>query len=163
MTTIAIPTYSFARGLSGSLVRHHFYGDGTEFSGPTPFEIPERVMLTVEDREHMTFEFEYSDREQPEDSWRRALADGTASALLAQTSKKILRLRFTGWIGRHLEAHFGFDQQAIISSGERFPRRSQMSLERNASVVKRILASTPDEVLEQLRSLAGAPASSVPQ
>lgn len=158
MTTIAIPTYSFARGLSGSLVRHHFYGDGTEFSGPTPFEIPERVTLTVEDREHMTFEFEYSDREQPEDSYRRALTDGTISALLAQTSKKILRLKFTGWIGRHLESRFAFDQQAIISSGEPLPRRSQVSLERNAAVVQRILASTSDEVLAQLRELA-TPAS----
>jgi len=156
MTTIAIPTYSFARGLRGSLVPHQYFGDGTEFSGPTPFEIPESVTLTVEDREHMTFEFVYSDREQPEDSYRRALADGTASALLAETSKKILRLKFTGWIGRHLEAHFAFDEQAIITSGDRLPRRSQMGLERNAAVVRRILAATPDDVLGQLHALAEA-------
>lgn len=157
MTTISIPTYSFARGLSGSLVRrHHFYGDGTEFSGPTPFEIPESVTLTVDDQGNMTFEFVYSDREQPEGSFRPAQTDGTASVLLAETSKKILRLKFTGWIEKHLDSHFAFNKEVITSSGEpeRLTRRSQASLERNAAVVRNILVATPDEVLEQLRALA---------
>ena len=153
MTTIAIPTYSFARGLSGSFVRNHFYGDGTEFSGPTPFEIPESVALMVDDQKNLELKLTYSDHEGPETHARDALADRSAIAILGSVSKKILQLTFFCPVDKHLASGFAFDEAVIASSGTQLPKRAEASFKRNAAVVHSILASTPEEILNQLRLL----------
>jgi hypothetical protein len=143
---------SFIQGLVRSIASEQPQSaGGTTFAGPSPFEIPESIRLTLEAPDELVFQFDYTDNEKPEDQERRAVPDGSITALLADKTKKILRLRIHREIEELFESTVSLDvnfanppNRAVVST------RTLNSFRRSAAVIEEILHSIPPDIRQAL-------------
>jgi hypothetical protein len=151
--TIDLPTSTLSQILSNAFTRTEHPTLGSEFAGPTPFEIPENAVLEFGGPNRVAITFTYSDREVAEPADRLASADGTVIARLAEQTKKILRLQYSGDIEQHLNEHFAFDKDAVVSaSGPHtvFSSRALRSFQRNTSIIESLLNALPEDIYREL-------------
>jgi hypothetical protein len=157
--TFALPNYSFGTSAGNAVVQDpQNWNRSNTFSGPSPFEIPEFVNLTLESPTKLSVEFRYPNQEQAEGMDRQASNDGSVSVRLAAKTKKILKIEYRGDIEKFLASSFQIDERVFGSFGE--PSSQTLnSFRQNLSLIKNILGSMPQEVAGQLRSAvkAGAP------
>jgi hypothetical protein len=148
--TIDLPT-SPLHILSSAFTRNEHPTLGSEFAGPTPFELPEGAVLEFSGPYQMAITFNYSDRESAEASDRLASADGNVVARLAAQTKKILRIQYSGDIGQQLINHFAFDKSIALESGPAFSNREYRSFMRNAAVIESLLNAIPQGLYQELQ------------
>lgn len=143
---------SFIQGLVRSIASEQPQSaGGTTFAGPSPFEIPESIRLTLEAPDSLVFQFEYTDNEKPEDHERRAVPDGSIRVLLADKTKKILRLRIHRDMEELLRSTVSLDvnlanppDRAAVST------RTLNSFRRSVTVIEEILNSIPPDIRQAL-------------
>src|ERR1700722_2693120 len=146
-TTFALPDYSFASAMSRALSKPSYSVAGTSYSGPSPFEVPEAVEITLERGDNLTFQFSYSDQEKSEGCDRPASTDGCVTVQLGAKTKKILQIRFRGDVEKRLQTNLAIDIALVVPTTEQLPKQSANSFRQNAIVIQSILTSIPAELV----------------